>query len=158
MLWSSPGIDHQEATIRNSPAQPKGRGRGERIQEGQDRSKADGSAHGDQEVWGLLRMKDDMLVYGDGERHDQGLREILWRFSAAGLMPKEDEGELGKKEVKWLGQLRWMAGRRTDADKIQGARNRPRAETTKKGKSLGQTDPHKPRPTGAERIEPPGRA
>ena len=81
----------------------------ERAQGGYDRSKTDVSAHGDrrkydQEVWGVLWIMDNMLVYGDGERHDQGLREILWRFSAAGLMPKADGGEFSKKEVKWLGQ------------------------------------------------------
>ena len=63
-----------------------------------------------------------------------------------------------------MGHLRWTAGRRTDADKTQGVRNRPRPGMTKKGRSIGQMDPHKPRHRGAERVdehghqEPPGRA
>ena len=101
---------------------------------------------------------DDVLIYGDGERHDQGLQEILRRFSAAGLMPKANGSEFSKKEVKWLGQWRWIAGRRTNANETRGARNRARAEMTERGESPGQTDPHQPGQTRAERIEPSGRA
>ena len=60
-----------------------------------------------------------MLVYGDREEHDRRLQEVLQRFQKAGLTLRKDKCKLGRKEVKWFGQLFSAAGMRADPDKVK---------------------------------------
>ena len=49
---------------------------------------------------GVLQIKDDVLVHGVGEEHDQRLRAVLERFQEAGLTLRREKCHLGKSEVR----------------------------------------------------------
>ena len=88
---------------------------------------------------GVAQIKDDILVYGNGEEHDRRLREVLQRFREAGLTLRKEKCQLGQREVKWFGMIFSEEGMVADPAKTEVIRRWPRPKTVKDVKSFLQT-------------------
>ena len=49
---------------------------------------------------GVAQIKDDVLVYGNGQEHDVRLRNVLERIRHHGLSLRREKCKLGQTEVK----------------------------------------------------------
>ena len=88
---------------------------------------------------GVAQIKDDVLVHGDGEEHDDRLKQVLQRFREAGLTLRKEKCQLGQKEVKWFGMIFSEEGMVADPAKTEVIRRWPRPKTVRDVKSFLQT-------------------
>ena len=88
---------------------------------------------------GVAQIKDDVLVYGTGEEHDQRLRLVLQRFREAGLTLRKEKCQLGRHEVKWFGMIFSEEGMVADPAKTEVIKRWPRPRTVRDVKSFLQT-------------------
>ena len=88
---------------------------------------------------GMVQIKDDVLVYGDKETHDDRLRVVLDRFKEAGLTLRKEKCHLSQPEVKWFGMIYNQYGMSEDPEKAAVLRNWPPPKTVKDVKSFLQT-------------------
>ena len=88
---------------------------------------------------GVLQIKDDVLVHGVGEEHDERLRAVLERFQEAGLTLRREKCHLGKAEVKWFGMIFSEEGMSPDPEKTNLIQNWPALLTVCDVKSFLQT-------------------
>ena len=88
---------------------------------------------------GVLQIKDDVLIHGVGDQHDERLQAVLQRFREAGLTLRQEKCELGRQEVKWFGMVFGREGMTADPDKTAGIRDWPPPRTVRDVKSFLQT-------------------
>ncbi len=88
---------------------------------------------------GVLQIKDDVLVHGAGEEHDQRLRAVLERFQEAGLTLRREKCHLGQPSVKWFGMIFSAEGMSPDPEKANLIQNWPAPLTVRDVKSFLQT-------------------
>ena len=88
---------------------------------------------------GCVQIKDDVLVYGDGETHDRRLRAVLERFRAAGLTLRKEKCKLAQTQVVWFGMVYTKHGMSEDPEKTAAIRNWPAPKTMRDVKSFLQT-------------------
>lgn len=88
---------------------------------------------------GCEQIKDDVLVYGDAETHDQRLRAVLQKFREAGLTLRKEKCHLSQTEVKWFGMIYTEHGMSEDPEKTAVIRNWPAPKTVREVKSFLQT-------------------
>ena len=87
---------------------------------------------------GCVQIKDDVLVYGDGETHDRRLRAVLERFRAAGLTLRKEKCKLAQTQVVWFGMVYTKHGMSEDPEKTAAIRNWPAPKTMRDVKSFLQ--------------------
>ena len=88
---------------------------------------------------GVAQIKDDVLVYGNGEEHDGRLQAVLERFRDAGLTLRREKCHFGQREVKWFGQIFSEEGMSVDPEKVELIKNWPPPRTVAEVKSFLQT-------------------
>ena len=88
---------------------------------------------------GVCQIKDDVLVFGKDEEHDERLRMVLTKFKEAGLTLREEKCKLGKPEVKWFGMVYSEHGMSDDPDKVKVIKEWPAPKTVRDVKSFLQT-------------------
>ena len=69
-------------------------------------------------VEGVQQIKDDLVVYGLGQGHDDRLEQVLKRFDEFGLTLRAGKCQFGVPEVKWFGQIYSKHGMSPDPDKV----------------------------------------
>ena len=88
---------------------------------------------------GVLQIKDDVLVHGKGQDHDESLRKVLARFQEWGCTLRRDKCKLGKPQVTWFGHVFSRTGMLTDPEKVAIIQAWERPRTVKEVKSFLQT-------------------
>ena len=88
---------------------------------------------------GVLQIKDDVLIHGKGEEHDERLKSVLQRFREAGLTLRKEKCELKRSQVKWFGMVFSKEGMAPDPDKVQVIKNWKPPKTVRQVKSFLQT-------------------
>ena len=91
------------------------------------------------ECTGAVQIKDDVLVYGDEETHDDRLRAVLDRFNEAGLMLRKKKCHFAQPEVVWFGMVYNRYGMSKDPEKAAVIRNWPAPKSVRDIKSFLQT-------------------
>ena len=88
---------------------------------------------------GVAQIKDDLIVHGQGEEHDQRLKQVLERFKQAGLTLREEKCKLGKQEVVWFGHVFNKQGMSPDPEKVKTIKAWPAPKDKSEVKSFLQT-------------------
>ena len=88
---------------------------------------------------GVLQIKDDILVYGREEEHNQRLKKVLERIEESGCTLRRDKCEFGKSQVTWFGFTFLEEGMASDLEKSTVIKEWPATKTVKEVKSLLQT-------------------
>ena len=86
-----------------------------------------------------IHIKDDILVHGFGDKHDQHLLEVLEVLRKAGITCRPSKCHLAQPEVKWFGYIFSKDGMSPDPDKCKIIRDWPAPTTTQEVKSFLQT-------------------
>jgi transposase InsO family protein len=115
---------YKRLTMGNSPASSEAHKRIKTVLQGCD---------------GVVQIKDDIVVHGRGEEHDQRLRIALEKLQAAGLTLRREKCFLGKSEIKWFGMVFTEEGMATDPEKVAVIKNWPPPRTVSEVKSFLQT-------------------
>ena len=53
----------------------------------------------------ILHIKDDIIVHGVGQQHDQFLIEVLRTLQEKGITLSPDKCHLGQPQAKWFGHI-----------------------------------------------------
>ena len=64
-----------------------------------------------------VHIKDDIIVHGTKDNHDQNLREVLKVLEEKGITLRPDKCHIKQNEVKWFGFMFSKAGMSPDPDK-----------------------------------------
>ena len=86
-----------------------------------------------------VHIKDDIVVHGTRDNHDNFLRQTLTKLQSKGITLRPDKCNLRKKEVKWFGFIFSKAGMSSDPMKCSIIKEWPRPKSGKEVKSFLQT-------------------
>ena len=86
-----------------------------------------------------VHIKDDIVVHGTRDNHDNFLRQTLTKLQRKGITLRPDKCNLRKKEVKWFGFIFSKAGMSSDPMKCSIIKEWPRPKSGKEVKSFLQT-------------------
>ena len=68
---------------------------------------------------GVKQIKDDLVVYGRGKKHDARLGMVLERLQEYGMTLRLEKCQFGVQEVKWFGMIYSKHGTSPDPEKVQ---------------------------------------
>ena len=68
---------------------------------------------------GVIQIKDDMIVHGEGEKHDENLRKVFSRLEKHNITLNCEKCHLGLPQVKWFGMIYSKQGMSKDPEKIE---------------------------------------
>ena len=85
---------------------------------------------------GVAQIKDDILVHGTDDTHEDRLRKVLHKLQEAGFTLRRVKCELGMIEVEWFGHRFSGDGMRVAPDKADIIRQWPRPVTVREVKSF----------------------
>ena len=85
---------------------------------------------------GILQIKDNVLIHGRGEEHDERVWKVLKRFEESGLTLRQEKCVFGAKEVKWFGMVFTEEGMSADPDKVRVIKEWAPPTTVKEVKSF----------------------
>ena len=88
---------------------------------------------------GVIQIKDDIVVHGKEEVHDERLKIVLARLKEAGFTLREEKCKLGRPWVKWFGMVFSEHGISVDPDKAKVIVDWPAPKTARALKSFLQT-------------------
>jgi len=86
-----------------------------------------------------INIKDDILIYGKNDEHDQQLIKVLETLYQHGLTLRKEKCSLGKSEVKWFGNIYSNKGMSPDPEKCTTIKNWPEPTSCAEIKSFLQT-------------------
>ena len=86
-----------------------------------------------------LHIKDDIIVYGIGKKHDGYLEKILAVLKENGLTVRPEKCALGQPEITWFGNVFSKYGMSPDPEKCKGIKEWPSPKSTSEVKSFLQT-------------------
>ena len=66
-----------------------------------------------------INIKDDMVIFGQGQDHDQHLNEVLTILQDKGLTLRHEKCFLGQPEVKWFSNIYSKDGMSPNLDKCK---------------------------------------
>ena len=81
---------------------------------------------------GVLQIKDDILIHGQEQQHDNRLKSMLQRLREAGLTLRKEKCEIKQSQVKWFGMVFDKNGMSADPDKVAVIKNWPGPTSGKK--------------------------
>ena len=81
---------------------------------------------------GVLQIKDDILIHGQEQQHDNRLKSVLQRLREAGLTLRKEKCEIKQSQVKWFGMVFDKNGMSADPDKVAIIKNWPGPTSVKK--------------------------
>ena len=88
---------------------------------------------------GVIQIKDDIVVHGQGQKHDENLRKVLKRLDDYGLRFRKEKCEFGQPEIVWFGHTFTKHGMSPDPEKVQHIKQWPVPKDNAEVKSLLQT-------------------
>ena len=88
---------------------------------------------------GVVQIKDDLVVHGDGQEHDRRLQKVLKRLEEYNLTLRKDKCQFGMTEVTWFGMIFSQQGMSPDPAKVQIIKDWPAPEDKAAVKSFLQT-------------------
>ena len=68
---------------------------------------------------GVIQIKDDMIVHGEGEKHDKNLRKVFSRLKEHNITLNYEKCHLGLPQVKWFGMIYSKQGMSKDPEKME---------------------------------------
>ena len=68
---------------------------------------------------GVLQIKDDILVHGKGDEHDERLKAMLNRLFEFGIRLRREKCKLGQQAVVWFGHIYTKQGMSPDPEKVE---------------------------------------
>ena len=86
-----------------------------------------------------LNIKDDILVHGIGQEHDNNLKIVLDKLQSIGVTLRKSKCSFGQPQVKWFGNIFSKNGMSPDPEKCNIIQNWPRPTSTAEVKSFLQT-------------------
>ena len=86
-----------------------------------------------------IQIKDDILIYGHDDEHDQHLINILTILKKKGITVRPGKCDLGKPEVKWFGCIFSADGMSPDPEKCDVIKSWPAPQSSADVKSFLQT-------------------
>ena len=54
---------------------------------------------------GVIQIKDDIIVHGKGQEHDENLMACLTRLYEMGIRLRREKCKLGQSEIMWFGHI-----------------------------------------------------
>ena len=54
---------------------------------------------------GVVQIKDDLVIHGEGKEHDNRLEKVMQRLMEYGLTLRKEKCKFGKTEVLWFGNV-----------------------------------------------------
>ena len=87
----------------------------------------------------IVHIKDDIIVHGVGQQHDQCLTEVLRTLQDKGITLRPDKCHLGQPQVKWFGYIFSKDGMSPDPEKCSIIKNWPAPKSSSEVKSFLQT-------------------
>ena len=88
---------------------------------------------------GVVQIKDDLVIYGEGKQHDERLRRVLQRCMEFGLTFRKEKCKLGQPEVLWFGNVFSKQGMSPDPSKVAIIKEWPAPKDKSEVKSFLQT-------------------
>ena len=88
---------------------------------------------------GVTQIKDDIVVHGRDDQHDDRLRAVLDRLTQFNITLRRDKCFLGQKSVKWFGHIFSEQGMSPDPEKVENIRAWPEPKDKSEVKSFLQT-------------------
>ena len=67
---------------------------------------------------GVVQIKDDIVVHGKGHEHDERLEKVFQRLLQYKLTLRPEKCKLGRKQVKWFGNIYSKEGMSPDPEKV----------------------------------------
>ena len=74
---------------------------------------------------GVIQIKDDLVVHGKGQVHDDRLEKVLQRLMEYGLTLRKDKCQFGVEEVIWFGMVFSKQGMSPDPEKVKTIQDWP---------------------------------
>ena len=68
---------------------------------------------------GVVQIKDDLVVHGRGQEHDDNVRQVFERMRKVGLTLRKEKCKMGKQEVVWFGNVYNRQGMSPDPQKVK---------------------------------------
>ena len=68
---------------------------------------------------GVVQIKDDLVVHGKGQEHDENVKQVLERIRTSGLTLRKEKCWMGQQEVKWFGNVYDKQGMSPDPPKVK---------------------------------------
>ena len=68
---------------------------------------------------GVIVTKDDILVHGEGQEHDDNLDACLERLYESGIRLRRQKCKLGKQAIMWFGHIYSKQGMSPDPAKVE---------------------------------------
>ena len=88
---------------------------------------------------GVLAIKDDILVHGNGADHDKNLAACLQRLFDYGIRLRKEKCKFGQTSVKWFGHIFTKQGMSPDPEKVAHIKNWTTPKDKTEVKSFLQT-------------------
>ena len=88
---------------------------------------------------GVIQIKDDIVVYGEGIQHDSRLEAVLVRIRQFGLTLRREKCKLGQQQILWFGHVFSKDGMSPDPEKVETIRQWPAPTSKAEIKSFLQT-------------------
>ena len=88
---------------------------------------------------GVTQIKDDLVVHGKGQVHDDRLEKVLQRLMEYGLTLRKNKCQFGVEEVTWFGMVFSKQGMSPDPEKVEIIKDWPVPEDKAAVKSFLQT-------------------
>ena len=86
-----------------------------------------------------LNIKDDIIIHGKGQEHDEHLDAVFEKLKSRGLTLRTQKCKLGHPEVKWFGYVFSQEGMSPDPEKCSIIQEWPAPTNVKEVKSFLQT-------------------
>ena len=68
---------------------------------------------------GVIQIKDDIMVHGKGQEHDDNLRALLKRLHEYGIRLRKEKCNFGQQSIMWFGHIFSKQGMSPDAEKVK---------------------------------------
>ena len=68
---------------------------------------------------GVIQIKDDIMVHGKGQEHDDNLRALLKRLHEYGIRLRKLKCNFGQQSIMWFGHIFSKQGMSPDPEKVK---------------------------------------
>ena len=88
---------------------------------------------------GVIQIKDDIVVHGQGQEHDDNLRALLKRLYEYGIRLRKEKCSFGQQSIMWFGHIFSKQGMSPDPEKVRHIKAWPAPKNKDEVKSFLQT-------------------
>ena len=92
-----------------------------------------------QRLKGVIQIKDDILVHGDGLEHNNNLQVLIKRLHEYGIRLRREKCKFGQQSIMWFGHIFSKQGMSPDPAKVAHIKAWPAPQNKDKVKSFLQT-------------------